>query len=82
MERRNDAHEGIPREQVGRLLSERVKSILGSRSIRELDRTQIAQLRTIDDLAWELLGVALGDIIQRDASSSDDEQLPLWSGDG
>jgi len=79
---RGDLNETVPREEVGRLLSERVKSIVGSRSIRELDRVQIAQLRILDDLAWELLGVALSDLIQPDASASDDEQLPLWSNDG
>ena len=79
---RGDAHESIPREDVARLLSERATAITGNRSIRELDRVQIAQLRIIDDLAWEILGVALGDVIQPDASSSEDEQLPLWSGDG
>ncbi len=82
MERRNDVHESIPREEVERLLSERAKSIVGNRSIRELDRTQIAQLGIIDDLAWELVGVALGDIIQRTPNPTDDEQLPLWSGHG
>ena len=82
MKRRDDAHETIPREQVVRLLSERAKSIVGNRSIRELDRTQIAQLGIIDDLAWEILGVALGDILQPSADHTDDEQLRLWSGDG
>lgn|GEM_PF-6504367 len=82
MERRNDAHESIPREEVVRLLSERAMAITGNRSIRELDRTQIAQLRIIDDLAWELLGVALGDIIQPSPNPTDDEQLFLWSRDG
>ena len=82
MERRNDAHETIRTEEVVRLLSERAESIVGRRSIRELDRVQIAQLRIIDDLAWELLGVALGDLIQRTPNPTDDEQLTLWSGDG
>lgn len=79
---RIDTYESIPREQVVRLLSERAMAITGNRSIRELDRTQIAQLRIIDDLAWDILGVALGDVIQPDASSTEDEQLPLWSRDG
>lgn len=82
MKRGNDAHESFPREEVVRLLSERAMAITGNRSTRELDRTQIAQLRILDDLAWELLGVALGDIIQRAPNPTDDEQPTLWSGDG
>ncbi len=82
MERRGDTYESIPREQVVRLLSERAMTITGNRSMRELDRVQIAQLSIIDDLAWELLGVALGDILQPSPKRTDDEQLPLWSGDG
>ena len=57
-------------------------AITGNRSIRELDRTQIAQLRIVDDLAWELLGVALGDLIERTPNPTDDDQLTLWSDDG
>jgi len=82
VKRRNDAHESIPREEVVRHLSERAMAITGNRSIRELDRTQIAQLRIVDDLAWELLGVALGDLIERTPNPTDDDQLTLWSGDG
>lgn len=82
MERSSDAHETIRREEVERLLLERAMVVTGNRSIRELDRTQMAQLGIIDDLAWELLGVALGDIIQRTPNPTDDEQLPLWSSHG
>lgn len=67
---------------TGEALEPALLPIVGNRSIRELERSQIAQLGIIDDLAWELLGVALGDVIQRTPNPTDDEQLSLWSGDG